>query len=151
MLVCDPAESSALQAWPFGEHRFPAGSAPFAAGVCHPVPETGVVGIVLDDGEVFSGDVFLVGERGVVLRPEDGTIRVDIVGDPLFKRAACGESAAFETPRFIETVNGVRLRPDGSFLLSAGDRSAAGSILRIYPVDGKLRIEAVGQKLGGTP
>lgn len=150
ILVFSPEESSALAAWPSGDHRFSAAAAPFAAGVCHPVPSVGVSGFQLDSGEVFSGAVYLVGEDGVVLREESGGVRVDVVGDPLFRRKLCGDSTAFETPRMITSINNVPLGPDGQFQLSTGDRQAAGSILRIYPVDGKLRIEAVGQSTGQT-
>ncbi len=148
LLVCSLDESAALAAWPLGAHRFPVGAAPFASGVCHPVPEGRVLGFELASGEIFSGNAILVGENGVVLREEDGFVRVDIVGDPLFRRAVCGNSDVFETPRFITSINGIPLGPDGSFRLAVGERAAQGSILRIYPNSGKLRVEAVGQSVG---
>ncbi len=148
LLVCNAEAAAALQAWPQGEHRFLPSAASFAAGVCHPVPEGVVSGILLDDGEVFAGDAYLVGERGVVLRYEGGAVRVDVVGDPLFKRAQCGEAAEFSTPRFIKTINGVPMGPDGSFQLSVGGLLAPASVLRIFPDGGVLRIETVGQPTG---
>jgi hypothetical protein len=94
LLVLDPTAASTLRAWPRGTHEFRSGTADFVPSVCAPAAPGGVAGIVVGD-EVFSGEVTLVGENGVVLSVEadDGSgrrvIRFDVVGDPLFFRSDC--------------------------------------------------------------
>src|SRR4051812_34725451 len=100
MLLLADGAAGALRAWGRGLHQFAPGTTEFCASTCVPTPEVGVRGILLEDGTLMTGDVWLVGDDGVVLTATDGvdgkTIRVDIVGDPLFRRRLCGDSASFD-------------------------------------------------------
>ena len=83
-----------------------------------PTPEIGVRGLVLEDGTVVSGEVWLVGENGIILTSEthdtkqtcaadavtQNVIRVDAVGDPLFLRKLCDPDELFTTPKFVKTI-----------------------------------------------
>lgn len=117
LLVSEQNRLSVFQSWPEGTHRFLASQTEFVARVCQPLPDTGLTGFLLESGEVISEDVILVGDDGILLRFESETvpvndfsdeteevtvIRVDVVGDPLFRRRLC--DAAFETPRFLERL-----------------------------------------------
>lgn len=108
-----------------GEHTFTKAQTEFLATVCMPTPEIGVRGVILPDGSVITGDVWLVGGPGVILSYLDTevagncnaasveypTIRVDAVGDPLFLRRLCEienpnpDADLFLTPKFIKTIN----------------------------------------------
>jgi hypothetical protein len=80
--------------WAIGLHRFDPDAAEFIASTVVPTPDKGVRGFELPDGTVVTGEVWFYGERGVTLTCEQDSfgnniIRMDVVGDPLFKRAAC--------------------------------------------------------------
>ena len=171
LLVSSAQRLAVFQTWPTGTHRFNRAATEFTAAVCQPLPSAELRGFLLESGEVFTGDILLVGGPGVELRattspPEAalgcGTalvapataaqrVRVDIVGDPLFRRATCGD--AFETPNFLKTVtffagcDKITVHPDatGDLKISVGHDLAAATILRIRNVDGELVFEAVGE------
>jgi hypothetical protein len=151
MLLTDPTLLAASQAWSYGVHTFPAGMAEFIASCVIPTPEIGVRGFLTADGDLLTGDVWLVGERGVVIRGEDEVIRIDIVGDPLFARRLCAPLGLFVTPRMIRTINHIPPGPDGNFQVIIGNHDAVDTILRIYPLSAtELAIEAVGATLEGN-
>jgi hypothetical protein len=151
LLVTDPTELTVFQTWPRTEHRFAPGATEFAAGCVTPLPEVGVRGFMTADGELFAGDVWLVGEDGVVVRREGDAVRVDVVGDPLFRRRLCQPAQLFTTPRFVRTINGMRPDERGDFKLTVGRALAADTVLRVYPDEkGGLTIEAVGQPVQGV-
>lgn len=137
-----------FQAWRLGTHALGT-RAEFAAGVVIPVPSAGVEGLLLADGTVVTGHVWLVGEDGVVLRKGDGnSVRVDVVGDPLFRRRLCSPAELFATPRFIRTVNGVAPNDAGDFFLTVNNEMAGDTVLRVYPDPARgLVVEVVGQEL----
>jgi hypothetical protein len=147
LLLCDPGLLAAAQGWPAGVHPFRAGRSEFVATCTIPVPEAGLVGLVVG-GAVVAGDVWLVGDAGIVVRFEDGAIRLDAVGDPLHRRRACAEEGGFPTPRFVRTIAGIPPDEHGNWQVSVGDRDATDTILRVVPVppDG-LKIEAVGKPI----
>lgn len=148
VLVSEANRLASFQAWPRGETRFLPGATEFCASCVVPVPDVGVRGVLLDDGTLLTGDVWLVGEDGVVLRTEGGEIRVDVVGDPLFRRRLCQPTNLFTTPRFVKTVNGVPPDARGEFQLTVGRRLAADTVLRIFPDGaGGLTISAAGPQL----
>lgn len=138
MLVPDLTTLAVLQSWPAGVHTFPSGSAEFVPSVNLSYPDPGVTGFVLPDGDIVSGDIWLVGDAGVVLsNPEENVIRFDIVGDPLFRRRQCEtEDTTFATPSYLKTIN--QLPPDslGNF------RILVGSLLNLTPA---LRIEPTNE------
>jgi hypothetical protein len=152
LLVCDPERISRFQTWPLGTYSFD-DKAEFVASVVIPLPENHLSGFILPDGSVATGDVWFVGENGVVVRDDNGTIRFDMVGDPLFKRALCANPQAanplFVTPNFLRTINGIRPDEYGNFLITVNNELAGDSILRVYPdvTNNVLKIEFVGQRL----
>jgi len=169
VLVSEPSRLAVFQTWTVGTYLFRQPQTEFAA-TCHvPTPEVGVRGIVLEDGSLFTGGVWLVGEGGVVLSVHEATasrecalggaetvqvIRVDVVGDPLFRRELCGE--VFEAPVFLRTITvktadqEVVCGPDihGDFKISTGSLAAADTLLRIRTTPNGLLVEAAGRPLG---
>jgi hypothetical protein len=83
ILVASAANLSLAPAlFPIGMTLFEPNQTPFSPLVMIPMLEVGLRGVLLDDGNIISGDVYLVGTDGIVLSNQDGLIRVDIVGDP---------------------------------------------------------------------
>ena len=145
VLVSAPLRLARFGAWSTAIHTFARPDTQFVASVSVPTPEIGVRGILTENDELFTGDIWLVGDNGVVLRDDAGDIRVDIVGDPLFVRQVCEELGRFNPPRFIKTINGCLPDDQGNFNLTVGDHEATRTVVRIYPTDNGLTIEAVGQ------
>lgn len=164
------AKLGVFQTWSLGAHAFDVTQTGFCDNVCWPIPDVGFRGFLLDDGSVMTGDIWLIGDDGIVLTPgsaETGrsgcssddaspasvtTIRVDVVGDPLFRRRLCGD--AFNAPRFIR---GLRIQKDcdtidatpnayGNFNMTAGSNLAAKTVLRVRSYEPhSLTFEAVGE------
>lgn len=150
VLIASPLQLAIFQTWRSGTHTFARGSTEFVASVCVPAPESCVRGVLLETGELFVNDVWLVGRGGVVFRQtSDGAIRVDAVGDPLFRRQLCAPLPdAFVTPRFVQTINGIGPDAHGGFVFTVGSDLAADTVLRIYPEsDSSLKIEVIGQRI----
>lgn len=160
VLVTDPTELP--QNWPIGTHLFGTG-AEFVASVVELGDDTAPTSIVLPDGTVVTGNIWLVGDDGVVITQGlDGTVQFNMVGDPLFQRRLCDPAfnslASIATPFFTKTylqalaipVNGawVNVPADqyGGFVISANDVMTPDSVLRIYPEDdGIVKIGLVGK------
>jgi hypothetical protein len=118
LLVSETIRLALFSSWPFGDHDFSPRQTQFVARCCHAVPMVGVRGFELDDGNILTGDVWLVGDDGVVLTcdtvavdadcgVEAGEItrlRIDIVGDSLFRRKLCSAPDFFETPHYLQTI-----------------------------------------------
>ncbi len=150
VLVSESVRLAIFQSWPEGEHRFNAEATEFVASCVVPMPQDGLRGIATEDGNLLTGDVWLYGENGVVLRGDgDGNIRVDVVGDPLYRRKLCDPLSLFTTPRFIRTINGMPPNESGDFKITVGSHAASDTILRIYPDADGLRIETVGPTVQG--
>lgn len=169
LLVSEAARLAVLLAWGVGTHEFEPNETEFAATVCIPTPEIGVRGIRLPDGSVLVGDVWLVGDDGVVLRTEEGyapaacgepvrnyqSIRMDVVGDPLFRRRLCSAAELFTTPRFIKTIRVVSggrtfdCSPDtiGNMQILVNNAEASDTVLRLVNGPDGLTFNAVGQKI----
>lgn len=169
LLVSESIRFAVLQSLGIGTHDFLPEQTEFCASCCVPTPEIGVRGIVLDNGDVLVGDVWIVGSDGVVVRYEDGsepaacgvplanlpTIRIDIVGDPLYRRRLCEPNALFSTPRFIKAIRVIG--PNGTFdcgpdefgelKITVLNHSVGDSVLRISPTELGLNVGAVGQPL----
>jgi len=132
-----------------GEVVFSRAQTEFAGSVAIPQPQLGVRGLLLDDGNIVSNDIFLVGTDGIVLSEEDGAIRVDIIGDPYALLKAC-ESEGLELPGFcgLRTINYIPPDGKGDFKLTIGGNLAADNVLRVeQDEDGNLKIKAVGGSL----
>jgi hypothetical protein len=142
-----------------GTYAFDIDDTEFAAIVATPQPDAGVRGVVTDDGDVLTGEVWLVGENGVVLREEDGAVRVDIVGDPFADRALCeaeepqddpeegGGEAVLDPYCPVMTIN--KYAPDryGNFEMRVGSNESLTNLMRITPGTGNvLRVELLGER-----
>lgn len=198
ILVSQRQRLALFQTWGTGTHEFLLGDTEFASTCCMPMPEIGVRGLLLDDGTLFTGRVWILGEDGVVVRYstmllpagcyrglegadmenrgdlllEDGIpmgldnsgtteiplIRVDIVGDPLFRRYLCEGENLFTTPNPIRKLRirhagGVFECPpnaDGNFTIQMNDDLAANTVLRIRVDPAGIVFEAVGSVQEGT-
>jgi hypothetical protein len=160
LLVSEQGRPAVLGSWGVGTHEFRPGATPFVPAVCVPTPAAGLAGVRLPTGEVLTGDVWLVGGAGVVLTPVDvGTaggvragVRVDVVGDPLFRRRLCSPGALFATPKFVTTVRVVApnqsfdCRPGdgGEFPLTVAADRTPDTVLRVTPTAAGVRIGVVG-------
>jgi len=145
VLVSDTMRLSRFTAWATGDHQFAPTATQFAPSCCIPTPESGVRGMMTEDGALFTGDLVIIGENGVVVRKESNdVIRIDVVGDPLFRRKLCTPVDLFTTPRFIRTINGCPPDKYGNFNLTVGGNLNSETILRIYKADTGLIVEAVG-------
>lgn len=145
ILVAQPSLLNQFRTWPVGRHTFPLGATEFVASCVIPTPEPGVRGILTETGDLLTGDVWLVGDRGVVLRrDDDGAIRIDVVGDPLYIRQLCEQVDRFSSPLFVRTINGYPPDKHGNFNLTVGSNRATKTVIRIYPAGDGLTIEAVG-------
>lgn len=156
MLLSAADRLSVFGAMGQGTYEFTVEQTEFAATVAVPQPNYGVRGIITDEGEILTGDVWLVGERGVVLHEEDGAIRVDIVGDPFASRAVCAEEEqqdndvpddALDPYCPIMTINGYSPDSYGVFHLMVGGNESLTNVLRIVPGSGNvLRFELLGER-----
>jgi len=149
VLISDANRLSIFQSWRVGTYLFK--DAKFVASVVTPMPEIGIRGFLTVDTEtpeLFYGDTWIVGENGAVVRKDGDTIRVDFVGDPLFRRKLCSSPTdLFDTPNFLQTINGYKPDGNGNFNLTVGEHAALDTILRISPSGGGLKITAIGQPL----
>ena len=145
ILVSNSVTLSRFSTWAIGDHPFLAADTTFVPSCVIPSPEVGVRGVITEDGEAFFGDFILVGGNGVVFREEDdNVIRVDIVGDPLYRRRLCTDAELFETPRFIKTINNCPPDEFGNFQFVSGDHLNEESVMRIYSTEDGLVIDAAG-------
>lgn len=151
MLLSSPLALSQFSGWPPETHTFAVTATEFVASVSIPAKEPGVRALTLDGKNIHTGDTWLIGSRGVVLRAEgERTIRVDIIGEPLFARYICDPLDRFQAKNFLSTltINGVTCGPDdyGNFVFTATGHGARDTVLRIYPQDGVVKIDTVGRK-----
>ena len=175
MLLATEQSLEAFSGLNSGTYEFLSAQARFATAVVVPQPEVGVRGFILPDGETLFGDVWIVGEDGVVVRrDEDGSLRIDLIGDPFAARKLCDdEEISDEDVEVlqpycpIETINGIRADDQGNYKLFVGSNESLSSILRITPVNqpsddvakhlggesslrfASLKIEALGQRRFG--
>lgn len=155
LLVSEPSLLASFSAWSTGPHNFKIGTTEFVASCVIPTPSVGLRAVIAPDGTVMTGDVWLVGSDGVVVRQDtDGAIRFDAVGEPLFLRAQCdptpGGQQLFQVPNFLQTINGCPPDQYGNWNLTAGSNAVPQAILRVYPANGQLILTLVGQPMGGN-
>lgn len=164
LLVSSAAALGVFQSFGVGTQTFKPAQTPFAATVCFPTPEEGVRGFLLPDGSLLTGDVWLVGDDGVVVREVDldlspleqarpyRVVRIDVVGDPLFQRRLAGDS--FLSPRPLRRlrvqgsggVGAFTLVPDetGNIRIAANNAAAVDTVLRVRTLANGLQISTVG-------
>lgn len=169
ILVSESLRLAVFQSWGVGTHTFKQAQTEFCASICFPVPTAGVRGILLEDGTVLSGDVWLIGADGVVLRadtvnvpPSCGVsaqslraVRIDVVGDPLFRRRLCFPADLFSTPNFVRRLRvlgpnseSFDVLPDalGNVLLVGNNDLADDTVLRVTTDGNQVILSAVGQQ-----
>ena len=167
VLVSTPARLSLKTAWGVGEHKFERGDSEFCVTCQVPVPDAGLTGIRLEDGEILSGKVWLVGEDGVVLQTEITTdrqgnpvevLRADIVGDPLFLQRLCNPEELYTA---VDPVRVIRIEQDdytydclpdeqGNFNIQMNDSLASDAALRIRTTPVGIVITVEGSTNAGT-
>lgn len=148
MLLSEPLQLARFAAWPARVHNFSIAATEFVNTCVIPAREPGVRGLLTEDGALLTGDVWLIGDRGVVVRQDgEGIIRIDIIGSPLFLRELCDDLNKFTPKTFIKTINGCTPDQYGNFTLTATGHNAADTVLRIYPSDGNLKIDVIGKKV----
>lgn len=171
ILISERVRLASFQAWGIGTHEFNVDQTEFAATCCMPTPEVAVRGILLEDGSVLSGQIWIVGDDGVVIRHDYevvpvscqqdmaavDVIRVDIVGDPLFRRRLCTDASLFNTPhpiRKIRIVNGdyvFESSPEmGELTIQTNDGLTSDPVLRIHPTEDGLVFETIGSPQSAT-
>ena len=165
VIVSEPARLAVIQSWGVGTHEFAAGDTEFCATCCVPTPEVGLRGVLLADGELLTGDVWLLGSDGVALRGETVTlqtacgatetvevVRVDVVGDPLFRRRLCQPRDLFSTPNPVRRLRVVgpdvefEVEPDerGNVLMTAGTNIVDDAVLRLSSTPAGVKFELAG-------
>ena len=142
VLVSTALELAIFGAIDQGTYTFTIGQTELAAAVIVPMPDAGVRGIITADGDIVAGDVWLVGENGVVLREEDGALRIDIVGDAFAKRAICTDEQEEDISEDdgalvaycpLLTINDYTPDDYGNFELRVGGNQVQQPIMRIEP------------------
>jgi hypothetical protein len=170
ILVSTAEKLLIFQTWPLGTHAFSFPQTGFSSAVHLPVSSNYFRGFILDDGSIVAGDIWLVGEGGIILSygaspqsgacepgsdalPDEQSIKVHITGDPLSDKNLCDSS--FVSPNLLKTLtfrrgcDSVITTPDdtGDIKITAGLASGESTVLRINTIGGKLVIEAAGSQI----
>jgi len=133
-----------------GTYTFEPAATAFVASVVIPSNEPGVRGLRATNGPLLAGDVWLIGDQGVQLRVDGAnTIRVDVLGEPLFKRFLCDEQAGFQTKKYLRTINNCGPDAFGNFIITASGvlNENDDTVLRVYPANNGIVIDTVGRGL----
>ena len=134
--------------YPVGKHEFKQSQTEFVSSVVTPLPAAGVRGFLLDDGTIVSGEVWLVGSSGFVLRYVDGEIIIDAVGDPYASAKDCEVTQAQTPVPFcgIRTFNGIEPDSTGNFSITTGANVVSDNVLRIEQNGAMLLVKLVGKR-----
>lgn len=129
-----------------GETLYAVEATEFAPTVLVPLPNAGVQGLLLDDGSVLTGEIWLVGEDGVVLSYRDNALRVDVVGNAYALVQECEkEGFALSTFCGLKTINEISPDAHGDFKLLPGGNLAQLSALRVESAaDGQVQLKLLG-------
>ena len=143
ILVSDAGRLSRFTAWAEGSHNFAVIATEFVARATICPPIQGVSRLTDNNDVAVSGEVWIVGDDGVVVREDNGRIRVDIVGDPLFRRRLCGADGSIENRRYVKSFGG--LSPDvmGEIALTVNEHEK-GSVIRVQSDSSGIVISMVG-------
>lgn len=131
-----------------GTHEFRQTQTEFVSSVVTPLPSVGVRGFLLDDGNVVSGDVWMVGSSGFVLRYVNGEIVIDAIGDPYAASKDCQVTQEQVPTPFcgIRTFNNITPDEWGNFSITVGANVAADNVLRLEQDGSRLVIKLVGKR-----
>ena len=132
-----------------GTYTFTRAATEFVATVVIPANEPGVRALMPATGELMTGDIWLVGDQGIVLSWEEpNTIRVDVIGVPLYKRLLCeSPEDAIPAKKFLKTINGCGPDEYGNFTITATNQLVSDSVLRVYTRDGTVVIDTAGRSM----
>lgn len=134
-----------FSAWTLGAHRFDMAATEIVATAVIPANEPGVRALATDNSPIQTGDIWLVGNNGVVIRAEgEDVIRIDIIGVPLFKRLVCAPQTDFPTRSFLKTINNCGPDEYGNFTITATNKNVAHPNVRIYPSNNTLVFDTIG-------
>lgn len=141
-----------FSSWNIGTYTFAIGATEFVASVHIPAGEPGVRGVLTPAEQLITGDLWLIGDGGVVLRHEGEQngyqiIRVDVIGVPLFSRFVCIPFDRFTPKNFLKTINDCPPDEYGNFTLTATGFEVEDTVLRVTNKDGIIFIDAVGRKV----
>ena len=121
---------------PMSEYEFTYKATSFVPRCITQLNDMGITSIGTES-EALEGDIWLVGKQGIILRYVDDAIRVDIVGEPLFKF----EDENFDPPTFVQTINGMESDEYGNFKITVLDPK---DILRVENSADGITIYAAG-------
>lgn len=147
MLLSTTTGLARFSGWGPGTYTFEIAQTEFVSSVVVPANEPGVRALRPETKQFLTGDIWLVGDQGIVLR-QDGpsVIRVDIVGVPLFRRFLCEpQSDDFPNKRYLKTINGCGPDDFGNFTFTATNQAVADSVLRIYADGETIVVDTVGR------
>ena len=106
---------------PLGRYLFnPDNSARLVPSCIRTIPQLGINSVAVNEKteeNTVKGKIWLIGHNGVFLRTQEGmpnTIRIDVVGDSLYKKAA-ENLKVYEIAKPVRTINGVNPDSYGSF------------------------------------
>jgi hypothetical protein len=152
MVIVNVENMRQFNSWAQKTYSFGLRSAQFVATTFIPAKEPGVRALQSTAAHSLTGDAWLIGDAGVVVRAEnEHTIRFDIVGIPLYRRYACADASAVLPPkRFVKTINGCPPDEFGNFTITATPAHPSLSanqkdvVLRVYPTANGVVVEALG-------
>jgi hypothetical protein len=147
MLLSDPLNLSKFNTWFPGNYTFSINATEFVSTVVIPANAPGVRGINFDSTFIY-GDMWLVGNAGVLVRKEEGTastIRIDVIGEPLFNRFVCEPLGDFPAKPYLKTINGCGPDRFGNFTITATAKDVADPVLRVTPQNNALVISVIGR------
>jgi hypothetical protein len=143
-------EDSFLNVWAQGDHVFKTGAAHLET-VCHiPVFDHGLTGFLVNDEIIRSGDLQLVGTRGVCIQQEGNVFTFNYTGEPLYDRYITQKQGnKFTTPRVLrqliieDATTQVTAYPDeyGTITLIGQNVPTIRDALRITTDNTSIRIE----------
>jgi hypothetical protein len=164
MLLSNPLSLGRFSTWTTNVYTFEPTATEFVASVSIPANEPGVRGVLSPTGALLAGDIWLLGDAGIVIRREQNTesvIRVDVVGVPLFKRFVCEPLDDFPAKNYLQTINGCGPDAYGNFTITATGEGVLArtraarpdhpqewkddTVLRVYPQNGTIVFDAVGR------
>ena len=149
MLLSTPTALARFSSWALGTYEFELEQTEFVSSVVIPANEPGVRAIQPATKQFLTGDIWLIGDQGVVLRQDgDNVIRVDIVGVPLFNRFLCDSAqTGFTNKQFLKTINHCGPDEFGGFTFTAHNNDVSDAVLRIYPNNDTIVIDTVGRSV----
>ena len=150
VFVTDSTRMLPVLGWVSGTYEFTLDQTAFACGVITPIPKAvGLRSVRAEDdsGLIVSGEIFIVGGRGIVLESaregDDIVITVHALGEPLFKQLICTD-VGFLNPCRLKTINGIKPDAYGNFQIVPCGIETDQTLIRVEPIENGIRILTVG-------